>query len=187
MFVCVIFRNMIQRPQEGPKTRHLITKIFLKPLDPCAYDCLGYPCLMLTDESDTTTHCIKNLLNPLTATGAGCRNFHGHRKHRGEPCWHTDEDKDGLMAESSCQTKIVCGKQPIRTNTLPISAANKWRQESVHSTEKTTTIPLHTPHTPLQLPRPPARLDVAVPSGISVQDTAQYIKSRPKQLHKFLL
>jgi hypothetical protein len=99
---------------------------------------------MLANKFDTVTHRIASLLNPLTTNGDGCRSFHGYCKHTEELCWHTGKDKDERMIKTSCKTKIGCGKQPIRTNTLPVSAANKWRQERVHSTEKASPIPLHT-------------------------------------------
>lgn len=59
------------------------------------------------------------------------------------------------------KTKTDCGKQPIRTNTFPISAANKWRQERVHSTEKTTLIP-SSPQTLLPCRRPSAQWDTVL-------------------------
>jgi hypothetical protein len=154
-------------------------KEILKPMNPSAYGYLRYSfCLMLTNEFDTATHCITNLLNPLTTNDDGCRNFHGYCKLTEVLCWHMNGDKDERMVIFSCKTKIGCGKEPVRTHTLPITAANKWRQERVHSTEKTTLIPLHRP-SPLPRLRPSARRDVSVWSRILIQDSPRKIKSWP--------
>lgn len=97
---------------------------------------------MFANKFDTVSHRITDLFNPLPANREVCRSSHGYCKHTQEFCWHIDRDKDERMIKRSCKIKIGCGKQPIRTNTLPISAPNKWRQNRVHSTEKTSPIPL---------------------------------------------
>ena len=115
--------------------------------------CLNFY-FVLANGSGTATHCMKILLNP----------------------WHTTETTVEMSTTVQCwqqgywqrqadrsvgKTRTNCGKRPIRTNTFPISAANKWRQKRVHSTEKTTLIPC-SPQTLLPCLRPSLQWDTVL-------------------------